>query len=173
MTGPNGIRDERRRLTQLTAPWRPRTVPRPRRKVGPGLYDAARWLGFRYSRPRDALVLRGIGRRWGPVLQLRREPREPTPIALVGSRRRNGQHASGRRASGRRGKAERESAQRTRAQRDRALRDRAQRRARAQRGRAQQARSQRDRSQRERTAERASNWHARARGARRQRTRAK
>jgi hypothetical protein len=42
--------------------------PRPRRAVTPRLYALATRIGFRYSRPRDALVLRGIGERFGPVL---------------------------------------------------------------------------------------------------------
>ncbi|MDW5597672.1 hypothetical protein VSS74_25195 [Conexibacter stalactiti] len=48
-----------------------RTQPRRRRRVGPTTYRLARLLGFRYSAWRDALVLRGVGERFGPVLKLR------------------------------------------------------------------------------------------------------
>jgi hypothetical protein len=46
-----------------------RTLKRPRR------YVAYRWLALarpllRYSKPRDAYVLRLVGRKWGPVLKL-------------------------------------------------------------------------------------------------------
>jgi hypothetical protein len=45
-----------------------RTVKRPRR------YIARRWITIsrpmlRYSQPRDAYVLRVVGRKWGPVLR--------------------------------------------------------------------------------------------------------
>jgi hypothetical protein len=46
----------------------PSRRPRPRRTVTPRLYSLAMRAGFRYSHPRDALVLRGIGERFGPVL---------------------------------------------------------------------------------------------------------
>jgi hypothetical protein len=52
-------------------PWRrSRTVPRRRRHVGRRAYALALRFGFRYSYARDALVLRLVGRRWGPVLKL-------------------------------------------------------------------------------------------------------
>ncbi|MDO8214093.1 hypothetical protein [Conexibacter sp. CPCC 206217] len=62
-------------------PWRlPRSVPRPRTRVGNRVYSLARCCGFRYSYERDALVLRFVGRRWGPVLKLAdRFP--PPPVA--------------------------------------------------------------------------------------------
>ena len=45
-----------------------RTVKRPRRYIG------RRWISIgrpvlRYSQPRDAYVLRVVGRKWGPVLR--------------------------------------------------------------------------------------------------------
>ena len=48
-----------------------RTIKRPRR------YVARHWLAlarpvFRFSEPRDAYVLRVIGRKWGPVLRINR-----------------------------------------------------------------------------------------------------
>ncbi len=46
----------------------PTRRPRPRRTVTPRLYSLALRTGFRYSELRDALVLRGIGERFGPVL---------------------------------------------------------------------------------------------------------
>jgi hypothetical protein len=46
----------------------PSRRPRPRRTVTPRLYALAMRAGFRYSYPRNALVLRGIGERFGPVL---------------------------------------------------------------------------------------------------------
>lgn len=48
-----------------------RTQPRRRRGVGPTTYRLARLCGFRYSAWRDALVLRGVGERIGPVLKVR------------------------------------------------------------------------------------------------------
>jgi hypothetical protein len=42
--------------------------PRPRRTVTPRWYSLAMRAGFRYSELRDALVLPGIGERFGPVL---------------------------------------------------------------------------------------------------------
>jgi hypothetical protein len=45
-----------------------RTVPRTRRYVPPSLLTLLTPL-FRYSYPRDAFVLRGVGRRMGPVLR--------------------------------------------------------------------------------------------------------
>jgi hypothetical protein len=60
----------------------PSRRPRPRRMVTPRLYSLAMRAGFRYSQPRDALVLRGIGERFGPVLVRdggRRRPRPDHP----------------------------------------------------------------------------------------------
>jgi len=71
----------------------PSRKPRRRRTVTPRLYSLARRAGFRYSRPRDALVLRGIGERFGPVL-VRERIALPQP-----GRDRAGVSASGR-ASG-------------------------------------------------------------------------
>lgn len=45
-----------------------RTVPRPRRAVARGVLTGLTPI-FRYSTSRDAYVLRGIGRRVGPVLK--------------------------------------------------------------------------------------------------------
>jgi hypothetical protein len=57
------------------APWRrSRGIQRRRRYVGTHTYALALRCGFRYSYVRDALVLRRVGRRWGPVLKLRVEP---------------------------------------------------------------------------------------------------
>jgi hypothetical protein len=55
-----------------------RTVKRPRR------YVARRWLALgrpvlRYSSPRDAYVLRVVGRKWGPVLRAERRSGEVVP----------------------------------------------------------------------------------------------
>jgi hypothetical protein len=63
---------------------RTRTVRRPRR------YVAGRWLALltpilRYSSSREAYILRGIGRRTGPVL---REERRRTPQPPVAHRER-------------------------------------------------------------------------------------
>lgn len=52
-----------------------RNAPRRRRTVGPRVHALARHCGFRHSYMRDALVLRGVGRRWGPVLRLREDAR--------------------------------------------------------------------------------------------------
>lgn len=57
-----------------------RVVRRPRREVGAGAYRVARRLGFRYSRSRDALVLRAVGNTFGPVLR-RRTVHAPLPLA--------------------------------------------------------------------------------------------
>jgi hypothetical protein len=46
-------------------------APRPRREVAPVITRVLPLLGFRYSRARDAYVLRGVGRRVGPVLASR------------------------------------------------------------------------------------------------------
>ena len=77
-----------------------RTVKRPRR------YVAQRWISvsrpvLRYSTPRDAYVLRVVGRKWGPVLRSeRRRPRSldiaPDPLTTSSERRsaeRRGSHA--------------------------------------------------------------------------------
>jgi len=66
-----------------------RTVKRPRR------YVAQRWIAvgrpvLRYSQPRDAYVLRVVGRKWGPVL--RSERRRPRSLESGGPERR-GSHA--------------------------------------------------------------------------------
>lgn len=50
-----------------------RSTPRRRRQVSPGLARILTPL-FRYSHGRDAYVLRGIGNRFGPVLQVTRAP---------------------------------------------------------------------------------------------------
>jgi len=66
-----------------------RTVKRPRR------YVARRWIAIgrpvlRYSQPRDAYVLRLVGRKWGPVLRSdRRRPRRVEGSAAE----RRGSHA--------------------------------------------------------------------------------
>jgi hypothetical protein len=64
-----------------------RAVHRPRR------YVASRWVAvgrpvLRYSRPRDAYVLRVVGRKWGPVLKLDRRHGG----AMPGSTERRGSH---------------------------------------------------------------------------------
>jgi hypothetical protein len=59
---------------------RARPLPRPRRTVGPKVYWLATKTGFRFSYHRNALVLRGIGGRHGPVLLLRGAP-VPAPPA--------------------------------------------------------------------------------------------
>lgn len=41
---------------------------RPRRQVRPAVARVLPLLGFRYSRKRDAYVLRGVGRKVGPAL---------------------------------------------------------------------------------------------------------
>lgn len=52
-----------------------RTVKRPRRYIAPRWIAIGRPL-LRYSTPRDAYVLRVVGRKWGPVLRSdRRRPR--------------------------------------------------------------------------------------------------
>jgi len=55
-----------------------RSVPRTRHQVSP---RAVRALSpfFRQSYGRDAYVLRGVGNRWGPVLQVRQTSAQPTP----------------------------------------------------------------------------------------------
>jgi hypothetical protein len=58
-----------------------RETPRKRHLVGKGTIRLVRPF-FRYSRVRDAYVLRIIGRRHGPVLRLKRpglRPRPPRP----------------------------------------------------------------------------------------------
>jgi hypothetical protein len=66
----------------------PSRRPRPRRRVSPRAYALALRAGFRYSYPRDALVLRGVGERFGPVL-VRDRGRGRTarrPLASAGHR---------------------------------------------------------------------------------------
>jgi len=62
----------------------PSRKPRPRRAVTPRMHSLAMRAGFRYSDPRDALVLRGIGERFGPVLvcdeQRDRQPAAHPPL---------------------------------------------------------------------------------------------
>jgi hypothetical protein len=62
-----------------------RTVRRPRRYIAPTWFAILR-LAFRYSRSRDAFVLRGIGSTVGPVLRIDRRSRQ-RPFA--GSERRH------------------------------------------------------------------------------------
>lgn len=71
---------------------RRRTVPRRRRTVSPLVYAIALHAGFRYSSWRDALVLRVVGRRYGPVLR-RRTARE-APVRAP-ARRANGRSRGG------------------------------------------------------------------------------
>jgi hypothetical protein len=71
-----------------------RTVKRPRRYVTPRLIAIGRPV-LRYSQPRDAYVLRLVGRKWGPVLRSdRRRPRRLGEAAeLRSSTERRGSHA--------------------------------------------------------------------------------
>ncbi|HEU0023334.1 MAG TPA: hypothetical protein VFQ12_01795 [Thermoleophilaceae bacterium] len=55
-----------------------RETPRPRHLVGKRKLRLLR-IFFRYSRVRDAYVLRGIGRHRGPVLRLKRNRRGVAP----------------------------------------------------------------------------------------------
>ena len=55
-----------------------RETPRPRHLVGKRTIMLVRPF-FRYSRVRDAYVLRGIGRYRGPVLRLKRPGLRPRP----------------------------------------------------------------------------------------------
>ena len=55
-----------------------RETPRPRHLVGKRTIRLVRPF-FRYSRVRDAYVLRGIGRYRGPVLRLKRPGLRPRP----------------------------------------------------------------------------------------------
>jgi hypothetical protein len=71
-----------------------RTVKRPRRYVAP------RWIAvgkpvFRFSQPRDAYVLRVVGRKWGPVLR----PDRRRPNAVDSAPERAAARASERRGS--------------------------------------------------------------------------
>jgi hypothetical protein len=50
-----------------------RTTPRPRKQVDPAVLRRLTPV-VRYSAGRQAYVLRGVGRRFGPVLVPRREP---------------------------------------------------------------------------------------------------
>jgi hypothetical protein len=52
-----------------------RTRPRRRRSIGGRAALILPYFGFRYSSTRDAYVLRGIGNRFGPVLQTRQPER--------------------------------------------------------------------------------------------------
>lgn len=70
-------------VAAASAPLPMRAAPRRRRTVGPRRYALARRCGFRYSYVRDALVLRGVGRRWGPVLRLRDDARVPLAGLVV------------------------------------------------------------------------------------------
>jgi len=70
-----------------------RTVKRPRRYVAPRLITVGRPI-LRYSQPRDAYVLRLVGRKWGPVLRSeRRRPRMLAEGAELRSAERRGSHA--------------------------------------------------------------------------------
>ncbi len=70
-----------------------RTVKRPRRYVAPRLIAIGRPV-LRYSQPRDAYVLRLVGRKWGPVLRSeRRRPRSLSEGAELRSAERRGSHA--------------------------------------------------------------------------------
>ena len=51
-----------------------RTTHRLRHAVSPDQIPRLRALGFRYSPSRDAYVLRVIGKRLGPVYQVRQAP---------------------------------------------------------------------------------------------------
>lgn len=55
-----------------------RETPRPRHLVGKRTLRLVKPF-FRYSRVRDAYVLRGIGRSRGPVLRLKRPGLRPRP----------------------------------------------------------------------------------------------
>ncbi len=68
-----------------------RTVKRPRRYIAPRWIVIGRPL-LRYSTPRDAYVLRVVGRKWGPVLRSeRRRPRAVESVTQAPERR--GSHA--------------------------------------------------------------------------------
>ena len=67
-----------------------RTVKRPRRYIAPRWIAVGRPL-FRYSTPRDAYVLRVVGRKWGPVL--RSERRRRRSLADMPGAERRGSHA--------------------------------------------------------------------------------
>ncbi|HEX9480460.1 MAG TPA: hypothetical protein VF927_00030 [Solirubrobacteraceae bacterium] len=64
-----------------------RTVKRPRRYVARHWVVLGRPL-LRYSEPRDAYVLRIVGRKWGPVLKLDRRHGG----AIQGAAERRGSH---------------------------------------------------------------------------------
>jgi hypothetical protein len=66
-----------------------RTVKRPRRYIAPRWIAIGRPL-FRYSTPRDAYVLRVVGRKWGPVL--RSDRRRPRSLGAGASPERRGSH---------------------------------------------------------------------------------
>jgi hypothetical protein len=65
-----------------------RTVKRPRRYVAPRLITFTRPV-LRYSQPRDAYVLRVVGRKWGPVLR----PERRGESHLEGGTERRSSHA--------------------------------------------------------------------------------
>ncbi len=67
-----------------------RTAKRPRRYVDRRTVVVARPL-LRYSEPRDAYVLRFVGRKWGPVLKIDR--REGGALQGATERRSRGSHA--------------------------------------------------------------------------------
>ena len=69
---------------KLPRPRHTREKPRPRHGVGPKTLLVLRPV-YRYSRVRDAYVLRVVGRRHGPVLKLVRKPtgQAPRPRALA------------------------------------------------------------------------------------------
>jgi hypothetical protein len=65
-----------------------RTVKRPRRYISGRWISAGRPL-LRYSQPRDAYVLRVVGRKWGPVLR----PDRRHGDSFDGAAERRGSHA--------------------------------------------------------------------------------
>jgi hypothetical protein len=65
-----------------------RTVKRPRRYVAPRLITLTRPV-LRYSQPRQAYVLRVVGRKWGPVLR----PDRRHESQLEGAPERRSSHA--------------------------------------------------------------------------------
>ncbi len=67
-----------------------RTVKRPRRYIAPRWITIGRPL-LRYSTPRDAYVLRIVGRKWGPVL--RSDRRRPRSLGATPAPERRGSHA--------------------------------------------------------------------------------
>jgi hypothetical protein len=63
-------------MSPRSRPHKHRETPRPRHPIGPRTLFVLRPF-FRYSRVRDAYVLRGIGSRHGPVLRLVAKPARP------------------------------------------------------------------------------------------------